>query len=175
MGSRSSNSSSGGPDKHGDFREESRCSCPSSNEKVKKVEWISVPSMSSSASAAISAGRVIVDLIPVVNIVAEAAVRGQTPDHDAINVKIECSKCKQISWYTIEYMDDGRHERSGYYGNFKVNYSKDIKKDMDINNLFSIYNKNEDDWTKEKYSLLYHNCKDFAEEKYKEIIENYCK
>jgi hypothetical protein len=174
MGSRSRNSSSGGPRKHGNFKSQERCSCDSSNEKVKKVEWISVPSMSGSASAAISAGRFIVDIIPGINVAAETIVRNQKPTHDAINVYINCSNCNHNCWYTIEYMDCGRRKETGYYHNFDVNHSEDITKDMNMKDLLTIYDNNSDNWTKEKYSLLYHNCKDFAKEKYNEIVENYC-
>ena len=66
MGSRSSNSSDSGPQKYGNFKSTKRCNCPCDNEKVTKVEWISVPYMSSSASAAISAGRVVADFILLV-------------------------------------------------------------------------------------------------------------
>jgi hypothetical protein len=45
---------------------------------------------------------------------------------------------------------------------------------MSVSDLFTIYDNNSSNWTKEKYSLLYHNCKDFAEEKYNEIVQNYC-
>jgi Fe-S oxidoreductase len=63
--------------------------------------------------SAISAGRLIIDSIPGVNIIAESAVRGQKPEHDAVNVKIECSKCKKNCWYTIEYTDGGRKSSKG--------------------------------------------------------------
>ena len=171
MGSRSSNSSSGGPQKHGNFKKETRCSCPSSNEKVTKIEWISVPSMSSSASEALNAGRLILNKFFQGTL--EIVLKGQNPDHDAVNAKIECSKCKHSCWYTIEYGEGGRVNRTGYYGNFTINGSYEIKKDMNMNDLMDIYNENSSDWTKEKYSLFDHNCKGFAIEKYAKIKNKY--
>ena len=122
---------------------------------MKKVERISVHTISSSASNAISVGRFIIDSIPGVNFIAEIIVRGQAPDHDAINVKIKGSKCKETCRYTIEYKEGGKNSC--------------------LTDLFTISDNNSSDWTKEKYSLLYHNCKDFVEEKYNEIVSKYCK
>ena len=172
MGSKSSKSSNFGQQKHGNFQDQNRCSCDSEKEKVKIVEWISVPSMSSSLYAASSAGLFFLNIIPGMLFVT----RGQKPCHDAINVKLECSnpKCRNKCWYTIEYTDGGRKSKTGYYGNFKVNQRADITKDMNMKDLYNIYDKNSSDWTKEKYSLLYHNCKDFASEKYYDIVANYC-
>ena len=147
-------------------------SCPEKVQKINNIKWLSIENMPRSASIAINIDRILVYCIPVVNVISAGVTRGQDTNHEAIKAEIECTECKAIDYYILEYTKISKQYFLGNYSNYTT-IEEYNPSNMYFINLINIYNENSSDWTKEKNSLWYHKCKDFAYEKFYKIKSNY--
>ena len=156
----------------GDFHYDNNCICPREDlEKipVRKIKWYSVHIMSTGSRVGANIGRGILDAITLG--LAEIGFQGKQLSHDVILAELYCHKCNTTLYYTLEKTSNGTHMKDGKYYNVFDNAYTYYPTNMNFLDLENIYYSFEE--SKMDYSLVWRNCKHWAQEVYYEIKNKY--
>ena len=165
------NSSSSGADKYGEWRNEyesEKCTHNNEFKKVKYIRWKSVPLTNSAGKAGITALRCVTLGI------SELAYKGQSYNHDCIEVCLNCEKCGKTTYYTLEFSSKGREMYQGRYERYepKDGVLRHEPYNMDLGDLKKVFDYT---WANmdNRYNSSKNNCKTYAKEVFNYIKGKY--
>jgi hypothetical protein len=170
--------------RNGKWRSQKTCGCPPEMQLVTKMNWVECDLMNRNLKNAVNLSRLGVFGL------AEYWHQFRDITHDSIECHTECTQCQSHSShnhnhshnstntedavYTLDYSWFGKRFRTGQYTKQYAPKSTLSTQDIsDMNTKFArklnlldvqnLYQHVWDDYTGKEYSIVNHNCKDFAE------------